>query len=433
MPEKYKLGLTRNRLFEFDNCVSFLGEAREKFDYDRCKKALKTLCLKEPLLCCGAELCENGDAYIVEGRNEIDFEFFQGDLKEYVRKKEYEGFDFSKSLFSFAVLNGNVLGVFAHTLVADVRSLIYVAGVFMNIYESGSLSVVPSEIKVISEASQLPSGVFSVVIDRLSSGLEMDWQKNEKIFSQGDYRGAREKYLSKKKEQGTLVIDIDPQTLSSLKDFAAREKVDVSSLVAFVFHESLTKILGGRKKFKKLNIHVNERAFLEGFEKAYMGAFNGIITVSKKKEKGLPDTLRNNGVGFHENIYKNFTSVFKVFYNEFLLMRVPGSYCDSQYMYCAGMFPRKCSKKLAKTYGCANEVAGEFCSCNLNQNFWSDQKAFKDVYVQEPLKMRSATMITFVEKGDSGRVYFKYNKAKVSDEEAQNVTRKAVGLLKEFN
>ena len=42
-------------------------------------------------------------------------------------------------------------------------------------------------------------------------------------------------------------------------------------------------------------------------------------------------------------------------------------------------------------------------------------------------------MITFVEKGDSGRVYFKYNKAKVSDEAAQNVTRKAVGLLKEFN
>lgn len=432
MPEKYKLGLTRNRLFEFDNCVSFLGEAREMFDYDRCIKALKTLCLKEPLLCCGTELCENGDAYIVEGKNEIDFEFFQGDLSDYVRKKECEGFDFSKSLFSFAVINGNVLGVFAHTLVADVRSLIYVAGAFMNIYESGSLSIVPSEIKVISEISQLPSGVFSVVIDRLSSGLEMDWQKNKKIFSLRDYRDAREKYLSEKKETKTLVIDIDSQTLSALKDFAVREKVDVSSLVAFVFHDSLTKILGGRKKFKKLNIHVNERAFLEGFEKAYMGAFNGVITVSKKKDKELPDTVQNNGVSFHKNIYKNFTSVFKVFYNEFLLMRVPGSYCDSQYMYCAGVFPRKCSKKLAKTYGCANEVAGEFCSCNLNQDFWSNQKTFKEVYVQEPLKMRSATMITFVEKGDSGKVYFTYKKERMTDEAAQSVTQKAVELLKVF-
>ncbi|MGN1316700.1 MAG: hypothetical protein ACI4VW_06490 [Acutalibacteraceae bacterium] len=432
MPEKYKLGLTRNRLFEFDNCVSFLGEAREKFDYDRCIKALKTLCLKEPLLCCGAELCENGDAYIVEGKNEIDFEFFQGDLGEYVRKKEREGFDFSKPLFSLAVINGNVLGVFAHTLVADVRSLIYIAGAFMDIYESGSLSVVPSEIKVISETSQLPSGVFSVVIDRLSSGLEMGWQKNEKIFSVHDYIGAREKYLSKKKETKTLVIDIDSQTLFALKDFAAREKVDVSSLVAFAFHESLTKKLGGRKKFKKLNIHVNERAFLEGFEKAYMGAFNGVITVSKKKDKELPNTVQNNGVSFHKNIYKNFTSVFKVFYNEFLLMRVPGSYCDSQYMYCAGVFPRKCSKKLAKTYGCANEVAGEFCSCNLNQDFWSNQKAFKEVYVQEPLKMRSATMITFVEKGDSGKVYFTYKEERVPHEAARSITQKAVELLKTF-
>lgn len=432
MPEKYKLGLTRNRLFEFDNCVSFLGEAGEMFDYDRCIKALKTLCLKEPLLCCGAELCENGDAYIVEGKNEIDFEFFQGDLSEYVRKKEYEGFDFSKSLFSFAVLNGNVLGVFAHTLVADVRSLMYVAGTFMNIYESGSLSIVPSEIKVISETSQLPSGVFSVVIDRLSSDLDMNWQKNERVFSLRDYRDAREKYLSEKKETKTLVIDIDPQTLSALKNFAAKEKVDVSSLVAFVFHESLTRILGGRKKFKKLNIHVNERAFLEGFEKAYMGAFNGMITVSKKKDKALPDTVQNNGVSFHKNIYKNFTSVFKVFYNEFLLMRIPGSYCDSQYMYCAGVFPRKCSKKLAKTYGCANEAAGEFCSCNLNQEFWSNQKAFKEVYVQEPLKTRSATMITFIEKGETGKVYFKYKKEKVSDEAARSVTQKAVELLKVF-
>ena len=40
MQPEYKLGLTRNRLFEFDNCVSFCGKINNEIDVAECEKAL---------------------------------------------------------------------------------------------------------------------------------------------------------------------------------------------------------------------------------------------------------------------------------------------------------------------------------------------------------------------------------------------------------
>lgn len=433
MSERIKLGLSRNRLFEFDNCVCFLGETEEEFDIVECEKTLKTLCLKEPLLRCGIELCENGEAYLVTEQNEICLEVFQGDIEEFVQNKKCNGFDFTKELFSFAILNRRAIGIFAHTVVADARSLMYLAGEFMRLYISKALSVTPSEMKVFSETSQMPSNVFSVVIDRLASDLEVGWQKKTAVFTSVDYKKAREKYLKTKSLSEKISAEIPEELLTQLKNFAQRENTDVSSLVAFAFYESLTELLGGRRRYRKFNIQANERLFFEDCGKMQVGAFNGFVTVEKKKDKKAPGTLKDNAVAFHKEIYKRVTSAFKVFYNEFLFMRLPPSFVDSQYMFCVGEFEHKYSKKLANTYGCNNEVVGEFCSFNLNQVFWSELNAFKNIVPCEPLKMRSSTLITFVEKGERGSVSFEYRKDRLSDSEAQLVMEKTVDLLNKFN
>ena len=75
-------------------------------------------------------------------------------------------------------------------------------------------------------------------------------------------------------------------------------------------------------------------------------------------------------------------------------------------------YNHKYSKKLAEVYGCANEVAGEFCSFNLNQTIWKNLSFFDEVVLSEPLKMRSTTMITFVEKGKKAVARFEYKKDK---------------------
>ena len=433
MSEKFKLGLTRNRLFEFDNCVCFLGKTTEKFDVVKCQSAFKTLLLKEPILSCGIELCENGDAFLVTGAKEPCLEFYQGDEKSFVDKMKADGLDFREKLFSFVIINDSTLGVFAHTVVADVRALMYLADEFVNIYKTDAVSVVPSEMIVLSEVSQLPSNVLSVVIDKLSSELDVGWQKKTKVFNYSDYENARKKYISAKKEQNSIAFEIDKKTLCYLKSFAHKENADVSSLVAFAFYESLVKYVGGKRKYRKLNVQANERIFFPDGYKMQMGAYNGVITVGKTKNKKTPATIENKAKAFHGEIYKRVTSAFTTFYNEFLFMRLPASFTDSQYMYCAGDFHHKYSKKLAEVYGCANEVAGEFCSYNLNQKIWNNLTFFDTVVLSEPLKMRSTTMITFVEKEDSATVCFEYKKDRVSDETAQNIVKNAVDLLKIFN
>ncbi len=429
MSEKFKLGLTRNRLFELDNCVGFLGEAEEDFDIAQCEKALKTLLLKEPILTCGIELCENGEGYAVPERYELTLQAFEGDKNEFLKDKSFNGFDFSEPLFSFAVINKNTLGIFAHTVVADARALMYLASEFMSIYEKKNMSVVPSEINIISEVSQLPSNVLSPVIDRLASDLEMGWQKKTRALDCSDYKKAREKYLLQKESADTVALDIDEALMSSLKEFANREKTDVSSLVAYAFYKSLTDTLGGKRKYRKLNVQANERVFFAQGNSMQLGAYNGFVVVEEKKNKKA-SSLTDSAVSFHKEIYKRVTSAFRTFYNEYMYMRLSPSFVDSQYIYCAGNFKHKYSRRLADTYGCANEVVGEFCSFNLNQQIWSGLEGFKRVIPWEPLKMRSTTMITFVEKGGTGHICFTYKTGKIQTSSARNISEKAVDLLK---
>ena len=432
MSEKFKLGLTRNRLFELDNCVGFLGELEEAFDIAECEKALKTLVLKEPILTCGIELCEDGEGYIVPEKHQLTLDAFDGDKNEYLKSISFNGFDFNEQLFSFVIINKNTLGIFAHTAVADCRALMYLASELMAIYQKKNLSVLPAEIKVVSEVSQLPTNVVSPVIDKLASDLEIGWQKKTRVFSYSDYKNAREKYLSHKGNADAISLELSEELMSSLKGFAERECVDVSSLVAFAFYKSLTETLGGKRKYRKLNVQANERVFFPDGDKMQVGAYNGFVVVEEKK-KNASGSLTDRAKNFHNEIYKRATSAFKVFFSEYLFMRLSPAFQDSQYVYCAGELKHKYSKKLAETYGCANEVVGEFCSFNLNQKTWSGLDAFESVTPWEPLKMRSTTMITFVERGNKGQLCFTYKTDKISTDSARIIAEGAVDLLGYFS
>lgn len=432
MSERIKLGLTRNRLFEFDNCVSFCGKINGTFDVVECEKVLKMLWAKEPLLSGTVELEENGNAFVVLDKALPSLEIAEYSAIEYIQQKKIQGMDFSKELFSFAIAEGNTLCICAHTAVADTRALMYLAGEFMSFYNKRTLSVEGSVINLLSETSDMPSNAFSVVVDRLASGLEVGWQKKTAFFNVEDYKKARNKYIADKDSVGVIEQSVSQELVDSLKAFSQRESVDASSLVAFAFYKSLVDALGGKRKYRKMNIQSNSRVFFEEYKNMNVGAFNSFFAVEKKKNKKLPDTLQNNALLFHKEIYKKATSAFGSFYNEFLFMRLPPSFADSQYMYCAGEFKHKYSKKLANTYGCANEVIGEFCSYNLNQMFWSALKDFEEIVPSEPLKIRSTTLVTFVENQGNNTLCFEYKKGKISDAMALEITEKAMGILQKL-
>jgi hypothetical protein len=288
-----------------------------------------------------------------------------------------------------------------------------------------NLNVEPSEICVLSESSELPSNVFSVVIDRLASGLEVCWQKKIKNFSFADYKVAREQYFNKKSSEKSVSYTIDEELYGRIKAFAERNSVDVSSVVAYALYDSLIKNTSGKRKYRKLNVFADERVFLQSANKLKVGAFNGVVPVVLKEKKKEPlVTLEDKACAFHKEIYKKITTAFSVFYNEVLLMRLSGSFCDSQYMCLSGAFNHKYSKKLAYTYGCANEVMGEFCSLNLSQKYWQKLQAFEKVWVAEPLKPRSSSVITFIQNGCSGEIIFDYKTEKISE--------KTVGVILKY-
>jgi len=430
MSERIKLGLTRNRLFEFDNCVCFTGKLREELDFSECEKSLKLLFLKEPLLSCSVELSEEGDAFLVTDSVEPKLEMLEGDENVLVEQKKRVGLNFNEKLFSFAVINKNTFAIFAHTLVADVRALSYLAMEFMSFYKKEKVSAEPSQIMVFSESSQLLSNVFSVVIDRVASGLEVGWQKKVHHFSFADYQKAREKYFAEKSQTETLSAKLDGDMLNTLKEFSRAEKTDVSSLVAYAFYEALTEELAGKRKYKKLNVQANERPFFEDFQNMKTGAFNGVVTVVLKKNKNTPQNPEGRAAAFHKEIYKKITTAFSVFYNEVLFMRLSGSFCDSQYMYCAGLLKHKYSKRLALTYGCANLVAGEFSSMNFNQESWKKLSVFDEISVSEPLKMRSSSLVTFTEQALYGGISFEYKINEIPKIKGEKIFEHALEILK---
>lgn len=431
MSERYKLGLTRNRLFEFDNCVLFCGKIKGGFEETELLKAFKMLCLKEPLVDSKIELQSDGEAFVVTESVEQNINKLSKPYSEILEDYENDGIDFWDKVFEFSLSSDGFLVIAAHNAVCDAKSLLRLAAELYAFYSKKSVSVEPSAVNLFPEIQSLPVEVASPITDKLSAELDSKWLEKLHMYSVEDYKKAKSVYLENRSSRGELCAVVNKELLSSLKEYCNENNLDVSSVIAFSFYENLVKIAGGKRKYNKMNIYADERFFFTNFKDYGVGAFNGVITADlNKKENGKP--LGERVKQFHLNCYKGVTSIFKVFYDESLLMKVSPSLCDSAYMYKVGLSKNNTSKKLAENYGCGCEKICDFFSCNLEQEYWEDLEEFCFAQVFEPLKMRSATYVSFVRRKGEGYIIFKYKKDKCSDSQAQIILENSLQLLKEI-
>lgn len=431
MSERYKLGLTRNRLFEFDNCVLFCGKIKGGFEETELLKAFKMLCLKEPLLTSKIELQSDGEAFVVTESVEQNINKLSKPYSEILEDYENDGIDFWDKVFEFSLSSDGFLIIAAHTAVCDAKSLLRLAAELYAFYSKKSVSVEPSTVNLFPEIQSLPVEVASPITDKLSAELDSKWLEKPHIYSAEDYKKAKSVYLENRRSRGELGAVVNEESLSSLKKYCNANNLDVSSVIAFSFYENLVKFAGGKRKYNKMNIYADQRFFFTNFKDYGVGAFNGVITADlSKKENGKP--LGERVKQFHLNCYKGVTSVFKIFYDESLLMKVSPSLCDSAYMYKAGLIKNNASKKLAENYGCGCEKICDFFSCNLEQEYWKNLEEFPFVQVFEPLKMRSATYVSFIRRKGEGYITFKYKKDKCSDSQAQIILENSLQLLEEI-
>ncbi len=433
MYRKIKLGLTRNRLFEFSNCVSFVGRVEDDFDENELKKALKMLFLKYPIISSKTELSkEDSEAYVVLGSVNPDIDFVEASCDDFVSSKINNGIDFADKNFEFYVLNGNTLCVFAHTTVADNYFLMILAAELMRFYTKETVSVEEYPVCLFSEMSSMPITAFSAVTDKLASELQLKWLRKPESFSVDDYKKARAKYYNDEGSEAFIRFTIDGEALNKIKAFSENNKADISTVVAFCYYDSLCKNNIGKKKHKKIYFQTNRRALLADPSDYIQGAHNGLLEVfadTKKKTKPFNERLKS----FHQKSYKAFCSVSSNFEKDFFSMKLSPSFCDSAYMSRAGVLKSKISTKLSQNHLCGVGEAGEFAFVNYSQGYWQDLKCFKDVISSEPLKPRTLTFLQLDFDENGANLVLKYREKMVSRDTAEKILDDLIKSIEKLN
>ena len=421
MCNKIKLGLTRNRLFEFCNCVSFVGTVESAFDENKLKKALKTLIIKYPIISSKTELTKtDGQAYIVLGAINPEVDFIESPCDDFVSKKINNGIDFCNKNFEFYVLNGKTLCLFAHTTVTDNYFLMILASELMRLYSGEKLSVEENPVCVFSDLSSIPVKAFSPVMDKLTAELEMKWLSKPLVFDIEDYKKAREKYYVDEGGEAYVKLAVDTESLNKLKSFCQNNKMDLSSVVAFCYYDSLCRNNVSGKKHKKIYFQTNRRCMLSDSSEYVQGSHNGLLEVfteKKKKTSSFDERLK----AFHQKVYRSFCSVSGNFEKDLFLMKLSPAFCDSAYMSRAGLNKSKISRKLSENHLCGVGEAGEFAFVNYSQNYWQGLKCFVDVVSSEPLKPRTVTFLQFDYNENGARFILKYHDNIIAKENAEKV------------
>ena len=428
MSGNYKIGLSRCRLFDFQNVVTFVGEYRESFNEKELQKALNMLSVKQPLITAQIELKENSDAFVETERVKPKVSFIKADVNEFVNKRKTNGIDFWERLFQFYVLNDNTLVVLSHTVVSDAKSLLVLAKQLLSYYNKETVAVEPEKIKLFGCESEIPLEAESFVADKVTEVLNSDWLMKPFTFSAEDYKKAKERFSENYKGFKNTEFVFDSELTSSLNKKAEELKVDVSSLVAFALFKVLNKNIKTKEKTARMNVTLDRRPYFVERDAYSVGAFNGLTTLELS---GDSNELKEQAKEFHKTYYKKFSECFNAFYNELFLNKLEPSFLDSMYMYKAGLFKGKPTKKLANLYGCGQKYLLGFSSYNLNQKAWGKLSTFNHICVKEPHKSNESVTSSLV-MGEKNTLYLEWEMSVFTDEKIETLLDDFVSLLKQI-
>lgn len=377
MPEKYKLPLSGDVLFCATPLVSFFGTYEEAFDEAELLKAFKMLSYKEPLVGSYLFSDEENNAYAVVGENKAELVFLDtDDEEEFFNSRKCGTFDPFSHFFEFYVLNGKTLVIFANAAVADVKSLFLISESLLSFYKKELLDITPSNVFVYSEGKDIPQGASSVVSDKLSSDLEMKWQKHPKYFKRSDYEALLKKQKSAPGKKHLCTCFFDETKTAEIKAFCEGEGVDVATYIC----HSFKKAAQNRecfKSYKRKNISIGSdlRLFEEKPASFGVGPFFSRVGIAKDKKR----QIEKNGElkAFHDNCYKKLTNVFYAYYDKEFLKGVSPSLCSGAHFFAEGLYKNKAAKSLAKNYTALKKSFFTFDFFNLDLKYWEKLKSFK--------------------------------------------------------
>lgn len=428
MEKNIKIGLSRSRLFDFQNVVSFVGEVGEPFDLKELNKALKMLSVKEPLIISAICLDDESEAYLQPDKNQPTIEIIEKDIDLFLKEQINKGINFNEDLFKFFVVNKNTLVILSHTVVSDSKSLLILAQELLSFYNKESVDIEPEVIKLFSEEGDLPLSVDSFVADKVTEVLDNNYLIKQQNFNYNDYINAKECFLKKYGETDFCSIQIDEKLCEHLKEKCEELKVDFSSLVLFAITEAVKQQAKTQKKQLKINVLADRRPFFVERDSYSVGCFNGNVSVDVLKN---PSDLSKSVKAFHDSVYKKVCSCFNTFYSELFLSKLTPSFLDSCFMYKAGVYKNKNTKKLATLYGCEQQFLLFFESYNLNQNAWEKLSTFHHIRVKEPHKSNFNVSFSLVQSSKT-TLFCEWNSAQYSKMQIDDFFKKTISFLEKI-
>lgn len=428
MIKEIKIGLSRSRLFDFQNVVSFVGEVSKAFDLKELNKALKMLSVKEPLIASAICLDDESEAYLQPEKIQPGIEVVEKDIDLFLKEQINNGIDFNECLFKFFVVNQNTLVILSHTVVSDSKSLLMLAKELLLFYNKESVDIEPVPIKLFSEESDLPVAVDSFVADRVTEVLDNNYLLKPKKFTYTDYNKAKEKFSEKYGDVNFCDYTLDAELCEALKEKCVDLKVDFSSVVLFALAEALRLKEKPKKKLQKINLLTDRRPFFIDRESYSVGCFNGNVSLDATKSEG---SLSERVKSFHDSLYKKVCVCFNTFYSELFLSKLTPSFLDSCFMYKAGVYKNKHTQKLATLYGCEQQFLLSFESQNLNQRFWEKLSTFHHIRVKEPHKSNFNVSFSLVQ-GKKTTLISEWNSTRFSKVEIDSLVENAIAVLRQL-
>lgn len=428
MEKNIKIGLSRSRLFDFQNVVSFVGEVGEPFDLKELNKALKMLSVKEPLIISAICLDDESEAYWQPDKNQPTIEIIEKDIDLFLKEQINKGINFNEDLFKFFVVNKNTLVILSHTVVSDSKSLLILAQELLSFYNKESVDIEPEVIKLFSEEGDLPLSVDSFVADKVTEVLDNNYLIKQQNFNYNDYINAKEHFIKRygRIDFGSVVID--EKLCVHLKEKCEELKVDFSSLILFAITEVIKQNTKAQKKTLKINVLADRRPFFVERDLYSVGCFNGNVSVDVLKNAS---DLSKSVKAFHDSVYKKVCSCFNTFYSELFLSKLTPSFLDSCFMYKAGVYKNKNTKKLATLYGCEQQFLLSFESVNLNQNFWETLSIFHHIRVKEPHKSNFNVSFSLVQSSKT-TLFCEWNSAQYSKMQVDDFFKKTISFLEKI-
>lgn len=432
MPEEYRLHLSRSVLFDASPLCAFSCTCDFELDEKEFLKAYKMLSVKEPLITAAARIDEKGEGYAVIGAAKAKPVFIEADDETafFNNEKErpsnpFEGF------FRFFVLNKKTLAVFASAAVADCKSLFMLAEELFDFYNKKTLDVSPRDVFLFSKKSDVPSNAFSVIIDRITSDIEMKWQKKPKIFSKSDYLRLLEVEGKTQPAKNRISFSFDEAETEALLKKCADKKTDMSTAVCFAFRKAALSSHDFKKlKRKKVNFGADFRIYEDEPYKYGVGPFYARAGITKPIRKELK--AKGELKAFHDMCYKKLANVFFAYYDKVFLMCLSPFLCDAAEFYAAGLYKTKTAKKLAKNYSCLYTPLLTFDFFNLDCERWAFLKEFGDVSCSEQKSRGCELSVTLVLKDKKLIFEAEAHKSRCDERELRRICDEAVAIIKKI-